>query len=414
MNLHNQIDRLKKSNDGKTLASNMLYLTLLQIASYLFPLITMPYLARVIGAEGFGKIAFASAIIVWIQTIADWGFNYTATREVAKNRDDAQMVSLIFSRVLWARCVLALLSLIVLCALILIIPTFRENALIILFTFLLVPGHILYPEWFFQAIEKMKYITILGVLIKFIFTILVFVIIRDKSDYIYQPLIVSFGYICSGLIALYFILIKWKVKVIRIPLREILLTIKGSTNIFINNIMPNLYNSFSVILLGFFGTPTYTGFYDAGKKLIVLSNNAMTVIARAFFPFLSRRIDKHAVYRTFSLCIAGFISLFLIAFAPWIIRFFFGAEFTASITVLRITAPAIFFVTMCSVYGTNYLIVNGKDAIMRNITLVSSLTGFVIAFPLIYYYQHFGAAVVYTTSSFLLGFLSLIYAKRKD
>ena len=414
MNLHNQIDRLKKSNDGKTLASNMLYLTLLQIASYLFPLITMPYLARVIGAEGFGKIAFASAIIVWIQTIADWGFNYTATREVAKNRDDAQMVSLIFSRVLWARCVLALLSLIVLCALILIIPTFRENALIILFTFLLVPGHILYPEWFFQAIEKMKYITILGVLIKFIFTILVFVIIRDKSDYIYQPLIVSFGYICSGLIALYFILIKWKVKVIRIPLREILLTIKSSTNIFINNIMPNLYNSFSVILLGFFGTPTYTGFYDAGKKLIVLSNNAMTVIARAFFPFLSRRIDKHAVYRTFSLCIAGFISLFLIAFAPWIIRFFFGAEFTASITVLRITAPAIFFVTMCSVYGTNYLIVNGKDAIMRNITLVSSLTGFVIAFPLIYYYQHFGAAVVYTTSSFLLGFLSLIYAKRKD
>ena len=82
-----------------------------------------------------------------------------------------------------------------------------------------------------------------------------------------------------------------------------------------------------------------------------------------------------------------------------------------SITVLRITALAVFFVAMNEVYGTNYLIVNGKDRIMRNITLVSSLIGFALAFPLIYYFKHFGAAWVYTISSFLLGLLSFIYAQ---
>ena len=413
MKIKNQIERLKKSEDGKTLASNMVYLSLLQIAGYLFPLITMPYLARVIGTDGFGKIAFASAIIMWIQTVADWGFNYTATRDVAKNRDNAQVVSDIFSRVLWARCILSLVCLIILLALIALIPTFRENALIILLTFLLIPGHILYPDWFFQAIEKMKYITILGVLIKFIFMLLVFVLIREKEDYIYQPLIVSFGYLCSGIIALYFILIKWKVQVKRIPLRDIWITIKDSTNVFINNLMPNLYNSFSVILLGFYGTPTHTGWYDAGKKLTTLSNTAMTVISRSFFPFLSRRIDKHHVYRIFSMSIATVIAAALVLLSPWLIQVFFGSAFKESVTILQITAPAIIFVSMCSVYGTNYLIVNGHDRIMRNITVVSSLIGFAIAFPLIYFYQHIGAAIVYTTSSFILGVLSLLYAKKK-
>lgn len=102
--------QINKSKDGKTVFANFGYLSLLQVAGYVFPLISMPYLARVIGADGFGKIAFASAIVVWIQTISDWGFNLTATRDVAQNRDNKELVSRIFSNVLWARSVLTLLS----------------------------------------------------------------------------------------------------------------------------------------------------------------------------------------------------------------------------------------------------------------------------------------------------------------
>lgn len=69
------ISRVKKSEDGSALASNFGYLMLLQIAGYVFPLITIPYLARVIGVEGFGKIAFAAAVIVWFQTVTDWGLS---------------------------------------------------------------------------------------------------------------------------------------------------------------------------------------------------------------------------------------------------------------------------------------------------------------------------------------------------
>ena len=168
--------QINKSKDGKTVFANFGYLSLLQVAGYVFPLISMPYLARVIGADGFGKIAFASAIVVWIQTISDWGFNLTATRDVAQNRDDKELVSRIISNVLWARSILTLLSGIILLAVVLLVPYLRENADIIFVTFLLVPGHILFPEWFFQAIEKMKYTTLFNLLLKLVFTVAVFVL----------------------------------------------------------------------------------------------------------------------------------------------------------------------------------------------------------------------------------------------
>lgn len=201
--------QINKSKDGKTVFANFGYLSLLQVAGYVFPLISMPYLARVIGADGFGKIAFASAIVVWIQTISDWGFNLTATRDVAQNRDDTELVSRIISNVLWARSILTLLSGIILLAVVLLVPYLRENADIIFVTFLLVPGHILFPEWFFQAIEKMKYTTLFNLLLKLVFTVAVFVFIHKREDYLIQPLLTTIGYLLCGFGALYLIFKKW-------------------------------------------------------------------------------------------------------------------------------------------------------------------------------------------------------------
>src|SRR5690606_6116995 len=197
------ISRVKKSEDGSALASNFGYLMLLKIAGYVFPLITIPYLAHVIGVEGFGKIAFAAAVIVWFQTITDWGFDYTATRDVAQNRENAEKISEIFSNVLWARIILMMLSFGLLLAAITIVPYFYENRIILLLTFLMVPGHIMFPDWFFQAMERMKYITIFNLLSKALFTTMVFIFINEKEDYVLQPIFMSLGYIACGCISMY-------------------------------------------------------------------------------------------------------------------------------------------------------------------------------------------------------------------
>lgn len=395
--------RLKGNKDGKVLASNFGYLMLLQIAGYVFPLITIPYLARVIGVDGFGKIAFAAAVMVWFQTVSDWGFNYTATRDVARNRDNLEKVSEIFSNVLWARMFLAIVSLILLYTLIAAVPYFNENKDILLVTFLLIPGHILFPDWFFQAMERMKYITYFNLFTKALFTVLVFVFVTEQEHYIIPPLLTSLGFVFSGVGAMYLILGKWGVKLKRPQFKEIFATIKGSTDVFINNIMPNLYNSFSVVLLGFMGGSVANGLLDAGSKFINIAQQFMNIISRVFFPFLSRKINQHHLYARGSLVLSGFGSLVLFLSAPLIIKSFFTEEFHDSILVMQVMSASLIFLTLSTVYGTNYLILKGEEKKLRNITFISSLFGFAVAFPLIYYFGFLGAAINIVLTRAVLG-----------
>lgn len=404
-------NKINSSKNGKTVFANFGYLSLLQIAGYVFPLITMPYLARVIGADGFGKIAFASAIVVWIQTISDWGFNLTATRDVAQNRNNKEKVSRIFSNVLWARCILTILSGLILLFVVLVVPYLRENADIIFVTFLLVPGYILFPEWFFQAIERMKYTTIFNLIIKLIFTISVFIFIHKREDYLIQPLLTTIGYLLCGIGALYLILKKWGYTLYKPELTEILETIRNSADVFINNLMPNLYNSFSVMLLGFFCGSTANGVYDGGNKFPTIFYNFQSVLSRAFYPFLARRPDKHSFYAKLNIGSALIGAVFLIAISPLVIKIMLGDEFEKSVIVMQILSFSSFFLAMSYTYGTNYLIINHKEKPLRNLTFVSSIVGMCVSIPLVYYFSYIGAAVTVLFCRGLLGIGSYVLAK---
>lgn len=407
-----KITSLSKNKEAKTLAGNFMWLSALQVAGYVFPLITMPYLARVIGVEGFGKIAFAAAIMVWIQTIADWGFNLTATRDVAQNRENPDKVSEIFSNVLWARSLLMLLSLGVLLLLIVMVPKFRDEWDIIMVTFLMIPGHILFPDWFFQAMERMKYITILNLLMKFLFTIAVFLFIKQPEDYILQPLFISLGYVVSGLIALYYIVGKWRVKIRRPNIKSTLLTIKKSTDVFITNLAPNLYNSFSVVLLGFFGGGVANGIYDGGNRFFTIGNKLLGIVTRTIFPFLSRRQEKHKQFVLLCLSISILIALIFYIFAPFVVGLMLSSEFNDSVIVLRILSISYIFLSLSDIYGSCYLIVNKKEDILRKITMFCSIGGFIIAWPLVYYFTYVGAALTVAFSRFFLGVSTTITARR--
>lgn len=412
----NKIVKIKKqlvnSKDGKIVFANFGYLSLLQIAGYVFPLITMPYLARVIGTDGFGKIAFASAVVVWFQTVADWGFNLTATRDVAQHRDDKEKVSRIFSNVLWSRCLLALISGCLLLVLIAIVPYFRENAAVILITFLMIPGQILFPEWMFQAIEKMKYTTVFNLLMKLLFTVAVFIFIHKKEDFFIQPLLTTIGYLVCGIGALYLILHKWSYTLYRPKWNEIKNTIRDSTDVFINNIMPNFYNSFSVMILGFFGGATANGIFDGGNRFPTVFYQFQSVLSRAFYPFLARRPDKHGFYAKLNISTAIVGSILLVLASPWTIRIILGEEFEDSIMVMQILSVSIVFLAMSYTYGTNYLIIYHKEKILRNLTFISSILGLCFAIPLICFFSYIGAALTVFICRGLLGVGSFILAQK--
>src|SRR5690606_36004764 len=157
---------------------------------------------------------------------------------------------------------------------------------------------------------------------KAIFTAMVFMFIENKEDYILQPIFMSMGYLVCGAFAIYLIVMRWKVKIHPPEWQSIKNTIRGSSDVFVNNIIPNVYNSFSVVLLGFLGGNISNGLLDAGQKFVSISHQFLAVVSRVFFPFLSRKINRHNVYTRLHLSLAFISSAVLIATAPFIIDLF--------------------------------------------------------------------------------------------
>jgi PST family polysaccharide transporter len=410
-NKYSKIARVTHNKDARVLVSNFTWLAVLKAVGYIFPLITLPYLSRVIGVDSFGEIAFAASIMVFIETFTDFGFNYTATREVARKRENIETVSKIFSDVMWAKIILMILGFGILCALIYTIPSLYDKRLLLLLTFLYIPGHIIFPDWFFQAMEKMKYITILNVISKIVFTALIFVVIKEKQDYVLQPLLTAFGYWVSGIVAMWFIIKKFQVKIMRPRINDIWSSIKGSWNIFVSLIFPNLYTNLSTIILRSTSGDVATGLYSAGDRFIGVLRQLSHVLSRTFYPFLARRIDAHKIYVFISGSFALLASLFLYIGANLLVKLFYTPEFAQASSVIKILSISPIGLFLMDTYGTNYLVIMGKDKVYKKITIAFSLLGLTASLSLIPEYSYIGMAITVSSARIIGGILTYLYAE---
>ncbi len=402
-----------RNADSRVLMGNFIYLSLLRLISFVFPLITLPYLSRVIGVEKFGAIAFAAAVIVIVETVVNWGFDYTATRDVARFREDIREVSRIFGEVLFAKLFLMFICFGGLLLLASWIPALQEYRLLLLLTFAYIPGHILFPEWMFQAFERMRYITLLSILAKLIFTVLVFVVIREQSDYLYQPLLVACGCGVSGVVAMWVLVRRFGVRVAIPRWSQMIQRLRQSTNMFVSLIVPNLYNNFSVILLKSYVGEGATGIYSGGEKFHSIVDQLTQVLSRTFFPFLARHREKHHVYVAITGAISVVMSLLLFFGADLFVRIFLTPEFAQSAQVMRILSLSPIFLFLGNAYGTNYLVLVGKENLMRNIYIVCSVIGFGLAWILVPRYSYVGVALVLLLIRGAIGISIYLTARRQ-
>lgn len=166
------------------------------------------------------------------------------------------------------------------------------------------------------------------------------------------------------------------------------------------------------MLLGFFGGSTANGLYDGGNRFPTIFYNFQSVLSRAFYPFLSRRPDKHTFYAKLNVGSALVGALLLIIVSPWVIRIMLGDEFENSIIVMQILSFSIVFLAMSYAYGTNYLIIHHKEKPLRNLTFISSIVGMCAAIPLVYFFSYIGAALTVFLCRGLLGVGSYFLARK--
>ncbi|MEJ2006733.1 MAG: flippase [Acidobacteriota bacterium] len=383
------------------IVENFLSLSFLQAANYLFPLIFLPYLLRVVGYEKYGLIAFAQSLVVYFVTLTDYGFNLSATRDISLHKDDKGKVSQIFLSVLLIKIVLMLVGLAIFSCIVFMIAKFAANWLLYFFTFGVVLGRVLFPVWFFQGIEQMKYITVATFAEKLTFTLLLFVFIRQPSQYLYVPLLISIGAVVSGVVGLTVAMSKIQTRQTFPQWKEIAVQLKGGWHVFISTVSVNAYTATRVFAVGLFANPAITGAYALAEKLMsVIQTFPLASLLRALFPRLTDLYGKNRArcvrlvqaLQRYTIFAHMILLPPIIFFAPFIVRVVSGATSPQAVAALRVLLVAVFVIN-ANAFRIQFVLVAGLDRFYSRIHVLTSSVGIVAIFLSAYYFSYMGPAV---------------------
>ncbi len=337
------------TGDNKKITSNFLYLSAVQGANFLLPLITFPYLVHTLGVAMFGLVMFAQAFMVYFSMMADYGFNLSGTREISRHRNNHRKVEQIFSSIMLARFCLATIGFIVMNIIVFSFEKFSSNWLLYYFTYAMVIGSALFPIWFFQGMEKMKYITILSLIAKLFFTLSIFVFVQSPDDYLYVPLLNSLGYISVGVISLWVIQKEFQVKVKPQRLGYIGVQLKRGLHIFISKVSINLYVATNTFLLGLFTNDTTVGYYAIAEKVVRIVTSVFAPFYQAVYPHVVQLV-KHSkenarmfIQKVFNLTLLLSIVVwfFMYVLAEPLFVLVFGNDIEHSVVLFKILSPLI-------------------------------------------------------------------------
>jgi polysaccharide transporter, PST family len=331
------------TNYNNKLRSNFIALSIVQGTNFLLPLLVMPYVISRIGADGFGVIAVAQVCMVYLSTIADYGFNLTATRDIALYKDDPSKISTIFFTVLATRLLISTFLIILLLITMLFIPAFKSHFILYSLGCTYIIGQSLLVSWFFQGKEKMHYITISTLISRLIFVTMVVLFIHQKEDGVYFLFFLGTGNIIAGLISIFLAIRIFKLQFLSPAWADIKHELKEGWQITISNLSINTYMYSGVFILRIFTNDLVVGYYSIAERIFFAVRQVLAVFSQVVYPHICQLSQKgkegsHAffkkIYFPFLLLILAGCSLLFIL-SPQVVHFFLTGQTALSVSLLR-------------------------------------------------------------------------------
>jgi len=400
------------------MVSNFISLVLLQGINYLMPLISFPYLIRMLGIERYGLTVFGYTFIQYFIIFTDFGFNLSGTKYIAQHRDKPEQINLFLNSAFIGRIGLGVISFSILMILILSFQRFNEEALFFLLYFGIVVGNVMFPLWFFQGIERMKYITIFIFIAKTLSFLPMFIFIKKPEHYIYVPVCYSIGYIIAGLFSIYFIYFKVRMKWFIPPLRSIWFALKDSSTYFLSRASLSLFTYSNTFILGLVCGNVITGYYSIAEKLFQAYDGLIQPFTQVLFPHMSRTQDVGFFRKVFKRVVIINIILFVVVLilSKWIVLIYSSGKVFSELSLIgfRILMFAALFSIPSQMIGYPYLAALGHPKYANWTVIFTSLFHITVILILFLINQisitHIAILVV---CSHLIMFLFRIYGVKK-
>ncbi len=408
----------------KRILHNFISLSLVQGLSIVFPLISFPYLLRVLGVEGFGVFTLIQTLIMYFDMLVSFGFGLTGTQHIARNLNNPARTKSIIAAVYTIKLLLFLSSLVLFVGGCLFIPYLRENFAYILLSSMYLLGNILFPDWYFQGIQKMRNITVVAFVSKFIGLMLIIFLVKKPTDIAYAILALSAGNFVAGLLG-FFILsrtisLQWQV-----PDKRFTLSLfKESAYVFTSIILAPLYSSVNLFILRAFTNPLMVGYYAVAEKIFSAIVMLTNIANRTFYPHLSQLYTSSVV--TYRKQVKTIVLLFLTAFSVLAIAQFFGASYIVqlvsgkkdpadigyAIEILKIMSIGLLVSPFVSFFFQLLIIQGQKKAAITNISIVVVLN-LISGCIFTYFYSGKGMAINLCMIVFIIAVLNFLSFTKK-
>lgn len=341
----------------------MVSLGVLQVANYLIPFLVLPVISRILGASLFGSVSYAQNIVTYLTLLINYGFEYSATRQISIARDDKAKTDAIFWSVIAAKCCLLMLSFAILAVLPFCIERVACDPKLYIFTALTNIGIVFFPTWYLQGVQQMDKMAWANFFTKLLGAVLVLALVREASAYRLYPLLMSLASIIVGIGAMIYVIRHFGIRrpvFSRQTMREVM---HAGAPIFLNNVFVALYTTANMTILGIYAADDVIGYFSGAQRLIQALNMVVVMpVSMAVYPEISRRFAESKAQGVHFLkqvllwagSAAAVVSLLTFVCAPLMIRIMYGIGFAPSVDILRWLAPIPFLVmvaTLLTVQG---------------------------------------------------------------
>lgn len=391
----------------KSVKYNLVMNVILKMSSFLFPLITFPYVSRVLGATGNGKVAFATSILYYFTVIATLGIPTYGVKACAEHRDDVEKLSKVVKELLIISSVMMIISYMLFFIALYFIPQLYEEKTLMMINALTIFLTVVGVEWFYQAIEQYDYITFRNLAFKILSIILMFLFVHDKNDYIIYGFITVIGTTGSNILNL--IRLHKFVKLNKKYSLEFKIHFKPIVTLFLLTAATLIYTSLDTTMIGFISGDKEVGYYNAAVKLKSILVSLVTALGTVLLPrlsyFISCKMEKEFIELikksfNFVFLISIPFSVFCIVEAENCILFLAGGGYESSILPMRCIIPSIIFIGLSNIIGIQVMLPLGEEKKTVLSTIVGAFVNLLLNFYLIPEYGAAGAAFATTIAEF--------------
>lgn len=341
-----KLNHLKSGlSNNKKILENYFFMTFLQIASSFIGIFLYPYLIRVLGAESYGLYVFALSITSFFGVFVKFGFNLPATKYVVDNIADVDKKNQILSAIFTSKTLLFILCTVIISILFVFVPVMRDNQILFILCFSTIIVDIIFPQWYFQAVQKMKFVTIINLSIRILTIPFIFIFIHNPEDNWIYALIVTASMFLGGIASTFILWKNEKVFPKFVPIRHLKKYFQDGLPFFGASSVDTIKSESITLILGNFFGMADVAIYDLANKIVSIPRFLTDNINTVLFPKLASIKNKETVNKVIRTeVLIGLIPVVVLAiFGYWIVLLMGGHEMLLSYplaVILSLSIPA--------------------------------------------------------------------------